>query len=198
MRMANCLWKLRCISTQPHESLQLNHASIMHVSCINHTCTAIMTLCIITQYFMIRQASILIDASFFCKITVLSTTLQTNVLLQVDYVHATFCNKTCQNQCNPNGQPAPVYRHVSWCNGTCENSCNTTPAAPQQPPQSHLETAASNPEVPENTVIARYYRNVTEMNPKTNKEYTVSLILHCCSHAIHTFALYSAVLSGSG
>merc|ERR1712232_1113294 len=67
------------------------------------------------------------------------------------YVHIGYCNGTCENQCNPNGQPKPPYTHVFWCNGSCGEVCagvrttsendTTVQDAPATPPTTAPTTA---------------------------------------------------------
>merc|ERR1711924_146357 len=40
----------------------------------------------------------------------------------MSYVHQSWCNQQCENQCNPDGQYS--YRHQEWCNGEGEDQCN--------------------------------------------------------------------------
>ena len=111
------------------------------------------------------------------------------------YVHLSYCDHTCGDMCNPDGQPAappPPYEHVNWCTGACGNICaNSTQHPPTgivttPPPKSTKAAAAAAtarkrqvvPQ-PNDAVVARWFSNFTETNPTTNKQYTVTSQLEC-------------------
>jgi hypothetical protein len=54
-----------------------------------------------------------------------------------EYLHVSYCNQSCGQTCNPDGQPPPAYVHTDWCNGTCGEQCATVSGAPVTPVKPH-------------------------------------------------------------